>query len=1020
MPQTKKTTGTARKTAGKKTAAKKQTKTAPAKSARNADSYEFLSQAAPYILAAVAILLAVCIVIGEGRVGGGIKDFFTGLFSGAAYALPLFILVRAFLWKRDSAEGQNYGRNSCTVIVFLCLTMLLHIVGGGENELSLKLHYGDGMRLVGGGAVGGILGELLFRGFGKVCSVIILTAVIVILSLYVAGLTPKGIYIWIAYHIKFAGEKRAERAEKRRNAPPTSRAIKEEEYLNYLREKKRREKEAAQAKLTEEPLINEPAEQIKKPREKKNTQPAAVYRVTKRRLTEMDIPVDDITPPEVQRAGEIEGFEEPAPLPAEPEEYDTAVDDRNSAVVDEKIFDEVMRRTKERIEKGKRTDSLRDTDETEIKPKVIDVPAPAAKIPAEPVTAPASEKNVTPGSDESDFCDIADESIDAGDVLDAVEIAAMSIHDKAKAADEYETDTVKLAMSAADDEPPFDVDEPKKSEPVLKPADENGLDISQIFTGDGEDLINKVSEAHSKESLTIKREAVAQNATLPTAEKPMKPSAPEYKFPPIDFLSKGDNDVHGDIKGELQDNAVKLVETLRSFNVKVKIENISRGPTITRYELTPEPGTRVSSIRNLVDDIALNLATTGVRIEAPVPGKSAVGIEVPNKKQETVHLRTLIESPKFKEAKSKLTVCLGEDVAGEPVYFDIAKMPHLLIAGTTGSGKSVCINSIIMSILYKAKSEEVKLILVDPKKVELSIYNGIPHLLVPVISDTKTAAGTLSWAVGEMERRYSLLESVGVREITAYNRAIEGNPDYEPMNRIVIIIDELADFMMTAPDAVEDSICRIAQKARAAGMHLILGTQRPSTNVITGLIKANIPSRIAFTVSNNTDSRVILDKGGAENLIGKGDMLFSPVGALKLRRVQGAFVTETEVDEVVKYIKNMNADYKPYSESVANQIEREAQKFDTGNGKKGASAADEDDGDEDPMLDAAIELAIESKKISTSLIQRRLSLGYGRAAKLIDRMESLGYVSAPEGQKPREVLITKQEYMEMRLNNDID
>ena len=541
MPQTKKTTGTARKTSGKKTTAKKQTKTAPAKSARNADSYEFLSQAAPYILAAVAILLAVCIVIGEGRVGGGIKDFFTGLFSGAAYALPLFILVRAFLWKRDSAEGQNYGRNSCTVIVFLCLTMLLHIVGGGENELSLKLHYADGMRLVGGGAVGGILGELLFRGFGKVCSVIILAAVIVILSLYVAGLTPKGIYIWIAYHIKFAGEKRAERAEKRRNAPPTSRAIKEEEYLNYLREKKRREKEAAQAKLTEEPLIHEPTEQTKKPSGKKNTQPATVYRVTKRRLTEMDIPVDDITPPEVQRAGEIEGFEEPAPLPAEPEEYEeseynTAVDERNSAVVDEKIFDEVMRRTKERIEKGKRTDSLRDTDETEIKPKVIDVPAPAAEIsaattvaeiPAEPVTAPAPEKTVTPGSDESDFGDIADESIDAGDVLDAVEIAAMSIHDKAKTADEYETDTVKLAMTSADDEPPFDVDEPQKPELVLKPADENGLDISQIFTGDGEDLINKVSEAHSKESLTIKREAVAQNATLPTAEKPMKPSAPE-------------------------------------------------------------------------------------------------------------------------------------------------------------------------------------------------------------------------------------------------------------------------------------------------------------------------------------------------------------------------------------------------------------------------------------------------------------------------------------------------------------
>ena len=360
------------------------------------------------------------------------------------------------------------------------------------------------------------------------------------------------------------------------------------------------------------------------------------------------------------------------------------------------------------------------------------------------------------------------------------------------------------------------------------------------------------------------------------------------------------------------------------------------------------------------------------------------------------------------------------------MYFDIAKFPHLLIAGTTGSGKSVCINSIIMSLLYKASPEDVKMILIDPKKVELNIYNGIPHLLSPVISDPKKAAGSLSWAVSEMERRFGLIEAVGVRDINAYNKITKDDPDYEYMNRIVIIIDELADFMMTAPDEVEDSICRIAQKARAAGMHLIIGTQRPSVNVITGLIKANVPSRIAFAVSGQVDSRVILDKVGAETLIGKGDMLFSPIGAMTPTRVQGAFVSEEDVEKVVSYIKNMNPGADGvYSEEVLKQIEEEAAKC--GAGKKGAagfggaavSGSAEDDGEgEDPMLKAAVELAVDTGKISTSLIQRKLSLGYGRAAKLIDVMENLGYVSAPDGQKPRKVLITKQQYMEMVLKDE--
>nr|MCR4905358.1 DNA translocase FtsK [Clostridiales bacterium] len=548
-------------------------------------------------------------------------------------------------------------------------------------------------------------------------------------------------------------------------------------------------------------------------------------------------------------------------------------------------------------------------------------------------------------------------------------------------------------------------------------AEQADGDISDIFLNpEDADLLDRLSEQY-RNPLEVKRESVSEPHRETAKQK--KPEIPIYCFPPSDLLTEDPGGPNEDIKGELQENAVKLVDTLKSFKVNTKIENISRGPTITRYELVPEPGTKVRSITNLVDDIALNLATTGVRIEAPIPGKSAVGIEVPNKKRTTVHLRKLIETEAFRTAKSKLTDALGEDVAGDAVFFDIGKMPHLLIAGTTGSGKSVCINTIIMSLLYKASPEDVKMILVDPKKVELNIYNGIPHLLVPVVSEPKKAAGALSWAVGEMERRYGIIEDAGKRNIGEYNKLAAANPDYEYLSSIVIIIDELADLMMTAPDDVEDSICRIAQKARAAGMYLIVGTQRPSVDVITGLIKANIPSRIAFRTSNQVDSRTIIDIGSAANLIGMGDMLFAPVGAMKPNRVQGAFVSEDEVMEAVSYIRNMNHVTEGYNDEIVNQIEREAQKC--GAGKKGAASDEEagdDAGDEDPMLKSAIEVALDAGKISTSLIQRRLQLGYGRAAKLIDRMEQLGYVSAPNGPHPREVLITRSMWQEIQMRDD--
>ena len=494
-----------------------------------------------------------------------------------------------------------------------------------------------------------------------------------------------------------------------------------------------------------------------------------------------------------------------------------------------------------------------------------------------------------------------------------------------------------------------------------------------------------------------------------------------YVFPPYDLLAENKDTVDNDYSEELQSNARVLVETLQSFKVGIKEVTYSRGPTITRYELKPEVGTRVRSIANLVDDIALNLATTGVRIEAPIPNKAAVGIEVPNKTRATVYLRDLIENQKFFEAKSRLTASLGMDVGGNPIHFDIAKMPHLLIAGTTGSGKSICINCIIISILYKAKPEDVKLILIDPKKVEFNMYKSIPHLYCPIVSEPKKAAGALASAVAEMERRFELIESVGVRDIASYNAVTENDPEKEYMPHMVIIIDELADLMMTARDEVETSICRLAQKARAAGIHVILGTQRPSVDVITGLIKANVPSRIACTVTSQVDSRTIIDVAGAENLIGRGDMLFSPVGSSKPVRVQGAFVSDSEVEKIVNFISKNNGKAK-YNEKFMQNIEEEAAKC--GMGKKGASQATaiedmpEIEGGDTKFRDA-VKLAIETGKISTSLMQRRLSVGYGRAAKIIDTMEQMGYVSAQDGNKPRQVLITMDEYMRRVMDGNL-
>lgn len=483
-----------------------------------------------------------------------------------------------------------------------------------------------------------------------------------------------------------------------------------------------------------------------------------------------------------------------------------------------------------------------------------------------------------------------------------------------------------------------------------------------------------------------------------------------YEFPPIQLLAEGEKKGVKGGKKAVADTATRLQKTLYSFGVSAKVENVSVGPAITRYELKPAEGVRVNKIANLADDIALSLAAETIRIEAPIPGKQAVGIEVPNKENEIVPLRDIIDCDKFKNHKSKLSFALGKDVAGEEVVADIAKMPHVLIAGATGSGKSVCINTLIASIIYKAKPSEVKLVMVDPKVVELSVYNGIPHLLIPVVTDPKKAAGALAWAVQEMVNRYSLFASKNVRDIKGYNAALENEGEGQKLPQIVIIIDELSDLMMVSPKDVEDSICRLAQMARAAGMHLVIATQRPSVDVITGIIKANIPSRIAFSVSSQVDSRTILDMAGAEKLLGKGDMLFYPSGAAKPTRIQGAFISDKEVEKIVDFIKNNGE--ATYNDEIIKQIEN------ANSTDKEIDAQNSEDDNTDPLLMEAIDVVVETGQASTSFIQRRFKVGYARAGRIIDQMEERGIISGFQGSKPREVLMPKERWEELKMSGN--
>ena len=549
--------------------------------------------------------------------------------------------------------------------------------------------------------------------------------------------------------------------------------------------------------------------------------------------------------------------------------------------------------------------------------------------------------------------------------------------------------------------PPLIIDhfDAPKPEPQPAPAPEEPLPPLQV---------PEQPEKLKKADVQLEAAQIAQQITQ------QEPAKPEYQFPPVDLLKAGSGQAH-DGTEEMRQNAERLSDTLQSFGIEAHIINVTRGPSVTRYELELQRGVKLSKVTNLADDIALALGASGVRIAA-IPDKiSVVGIEVPNRIVSVVMAREVIDSPEFAKHKSKVSFAVGKDIGGNRIIGDIGKLPHLLIAGTTGSGKSVCMNSLIISLLYKAKPEEVKLIMIDPKMVELGIYNGIPHLLIPVVTDPKKAAGSLQWAVTEMMRRYRMMADAGVRDLESYNKQarMSADDELEPMPQIVVVIDELADLMLVAAKEVEESICRIAQMGRASGIHLVIATQRPSADVITGLMKANIPSRIAFAVASAMESRIILDTAGAEKLVGKGDMLYAPLGQGKPKRVQGCFITDNEVQDVVTFIKDSSE--AEYSDSVMAEIDKKAaESGKSGSGSSGSTAAETESSDGDEMLPAAVDVILETGQASVSMLQRRLKLGYARAARIMDEMEERGIVGPFEGSKPRQLLITREQWQAIK------
>ena len=935
---------------------------------------------ATVIMFAVGIVLTLAAVIpaGEGEGWRGFFDIMHGLFGYSAFLvgpLLIFVAIRLSAFK----EGHKLGTDvlKCVGgILLLCAAVQIFSVGAvpGENfgEVIANL-YKDGKEFRGGGVFALFIGGLLLL-LGRLGATILIIILILVCVLLCTGITVADFTDRMVKPVRNAKDKAVEHHNRIREE---NRIAAEELHMQQD------EIEKIQAEIDAEQQEKRSVAELSR----------AVFSVSDPEEQEPEPIVEDTsahTEPEPSEKPHIIEVPRPDPvkpaepeLPAEPDPAETEqlLEEQHEDSVDymAEIKDYIMQKNRAVLEEAERSekDPLEDED-AELVP-IIDAlhrfkeenpeNAPVSSIqdlPENSITS--SEESVLP--------------FDLDDVADEPEAESQPQKDAAVP----ETSAPKAAEPERPENPvkPEIVEVPRPDRPVTPP-------------------------------------------TAPAPERPampLKKPAPEelnfsdvYTLPPVNLLNPVQKKLtQADIDNEIDRNSRKLVEALQSFGVQTKLVGVSRGPSVTRYELQPAPGVKISKITGLQDDIALNLASAGVRIEAPIPNKSAVGIEVPNKARDTVFFRELVDTTEFKKSfDKKLETVLGKDISGAMVTCNIAKMPHLLIAGTTGSGKSVCVNSIIMSILMKSTPQDVRLIMVDPKKVEFMMYNGIPHLLIPVVTDPKKAAGALAWAVNEMLNRYKQFSDNNVRDFTGFNELAK-DPDsgLMKMSHIVIFIDELADLMMASPKDVEDSIVRLAQMARAAGMHLVIATQRPTVNVVTGLIKANIPSRIALMVASQTDSRVILDVSGAEKLLGNGDMLYMPVGLPKPVRVQGCFVSDKEVERVVEFIKQTFQ--AEYDELVMEEVERQTEMVASAQDSKSSGNSDSGDIDtSDERLEEAIDFVVESGTCSTSSLQRRLKLGYGRAARLVDIMEEMGIVGPLEGSKPRQVLMTKQEWAERKL-----
>ena len=909
------------------------------------------------IILMVVLVLSVLLLLSNfnlcGAFGDVISQVMYGLFGLPAFLFPFVLFFGTAFILSNKGNRRASRKTFGAVALWISVTALIQLFSSGyDSEMRILEYYTfSAENKSGGGLIGGAICRLLCPLFGTVGTFVILFALVILCIMFLTG---KALFAYIS---RMSEEKLAARREER------SRRITEPE-----RYEEDYEEEFASGDVTAADHPKRPARTVmlKKP-ERSAAEPAGKKRAEKARSLSEEEPFDmeELYP---------SGSDVPS---------DSFVQDVN------KIYEEELK-----LKFGKRKDEAKE---------------PSAGRNVEPQRREIYDKEDAalefdagnmPWENSSELLYDSGEKKEQEGIPEAADAGALGFPPEAESFPD--TGTVLPDSETVQEEDYILNTEPaSETSPVQEPKSA-GKAQAAAFTGAGRESAGKdpaVSGQLQAASPDMRGPEFPAAGMRETGEEPVK----EYVFPPIDLLSKPNPNAKGATEAELKETAAKLQKTLESFGVRVTITNVSCGPAVTRYELQPEQGVKVSRITGLADDIKLNLAAADVRIEAPIPGKAAVGIEVPNKENTTVMFRELIDSSVFRSHPSDIAFAVGKDIGGQIVVTDIAKMPHLLIAGATGSGKSVCINTLIMSILYKAKPSEVRLIMVDPKVVELSVYNGIPHLLIPVVTDPKKASAALNWAVMEMTDRYQKFAELGVRDLKGYNEKVASvlphtDEKYPKLPQIVIIVDELADLMMVAPGEVEDAICRLAQMARAAGLHLIIATQRPSVNVITGLIKANIPSRIAFSVSSAIDSRTIIDSSGAEKLLGKGDMLFFPSGYPKPIRVQGAFVSDKEVSAVVDFLKS-ESQAAPYSEDVNDKIAN-------------ASAAEGGSGssDRDDYFIEAGKFIIEKDKASIGMLQRVYKIGFNRAARIMDQLAEAGVVGPEEGTKPRKVLMSLEEF----------